>query len=189
MAMETNEIQVHAQEILEAHGGARESLIPVLQALQGRFGYLPEEAMQLTAVKLGMPESSVYGVASFFAQFRFVPMGREQIQVCRGTACHVRGVDRILEEIGRQLGISEGETTPDLSHSLETVACIGCCALAPCAVVGGRTEARLTAKKVRQLFSKASASAKAAVKGAPTTTEHAEAPATAPSTDTGHEEL
>jgi NADH-quinone oxidoreductase subunit E len=184
MAMEVSEIQLHAQEILEIHGGARESLIPVLQALQGRFGYLPEEAMRLTAAKLGMPESSVYGVASFYAQFRFEPMGREQVQVCRGTACHVRGVDRILEEIGRQLGISEGETTPDLSHSLETVACIGCCALAPCAVVGGRTEGRLTAKKIRQLFRKVSSAAKEAGKGkgaghAPEGT----------STDAGHEKL
>ncbi|MEN8614172.1 NADH-quinone oxidoreductase subunit NuoE [Dehalogenimonas sp. THU2] len=107
------------------------NLIPMLQQLQERLGYLPPEAMAAAAERLGLAESTVYSVASFYTQFRFKPSGRNVIKVCRGTACHVGGGERILSELERQLEIKPGETTADLEYSLDTVACIGACALAP----------------------------------------------------------
>ncbi|MBI3948117.1 MAG: NADH-quinone oxidoreductase subunit NuoE [Armatimonadetes bacterium] len=145
-----SESQVGA--ILAKHPAERSALIPILQEVQAKLGYLPEEAMCQVAEALGVPEANVYGVASFYAQFRFAPIGRKQVHVCRGTACHVGGAPKILAEVKERLGIGEGESTPDREYSLETVACIGCCALAPCAVVDGKVEAKLTPKKVRELF-------------------------------------
>jgi len=94
-------------------------------------------------------------VATFYAQFRFTPIGRTHIMACRGTACHVRGAPRILEAIEKQLGIKEGETTEDLEYSLETVACIGACGLSPCIMVNKKVEAKMTPKKVTESFRKA----------------------------------
>ncbi|MDY6857554.1 MAG: NADH-quinone oxidoreductase subunit NuoE [Thermodesulfobacteriota bacterium] len=138
--------------ILSSYEANAAELIPLLQRVQNEFGYLPEEAMKRIAKYICMPESRVYGVASFYAQFRFTPMGRNTVMVCRGTACHVRGAERILKETERQLGIEEGETTEDLEYTLETVACIGCCALAPCVMINDKVEAKLTTKKVADIF-------------------------------------
>jgi NADH-quinone oxidoreductase subunit E len=99
-----------------------------------------------------VPRSRVYGVASFYAQFRFNPVGRQRVSVCRGTACHVSGARLILEELERTLGIDEGQTTEDEEYSLETVACIGCCGLAPCLSVNEEVWAKLTPKKIRKQF-------------------------------------
>jgi len=140
--------------ILSSYQGTSDELIPILQKVQGEFGYLPEQEMLEVARFVGVPESRVYGVATFYAQFRFTPVGRTQIMVCRGTACHVRGAQRILEELEKQLGIKEGETTPDLEYSLDTVACIGACSLSPCIMVNKRVEARMTPKKVEELCGK-----------------------------------
>ena len=134
--------------------GKRDELIPILQQVQEKFGYLPEDAMLAVARFTGVPESSVYAVATFYAQFRFTPIGRTHVTVCRGTSCHVRGAPRILEAIQKQLGIKEGETTPDLEYSLETVACIGACGLSPCIMTNKKVEAKLTPKKVAELFPK-----------------------------------
>ena len=139
-------------KILSSYQGTQDELIPILQKIQAEFSYLPEEAMNKVAEFCRMAESKVFGIASFYAQFRFVPLGRTQITTCRGTACHVRGAPQILDEVKRQLGIEEGETTPDLEYSLETVACIGCCALAPCLVINGKVESKMTPKKVKELF-------------------------------------
>ena len=139
-------------EILSSYKGTPGELIPVLQKVQAELGYLSEEAMNRIAEFCRVAESKVFGIASFYAQFRFVPLGRTQIVTCRGTACHVRGAPQILDEVKRQLGIEEGETTPDLEYSLETVACIGCCALAPCLVINGKVESKMTPKKVKELF-------------------------------------
>ena len=136
-----------------------ESLIPVLQAVQGHLGYLPPEALGTVARHARVPRSRVYGVASFYAQFRFNPVGRKRVAVCRGTACHVGGARRILEELQRTLGIEEGQTTEDMEYSLETVACIGCCGLSPCIAVNDEVSAKLTPKKVRKQFRKAKKSA------------------------------
>jgi NADH-quinone oxidoreductase subunit E len=141
-------------KILSSYKGAQGELIPILQKVQAEFGYLPEEAMNKVAEFCRVAESKVFGIASFYAQFRFVPLGRAQVTACRGTACHVRGAPQILAEVKRQLGIEEGETTSDLEYSLETVACIGCCALAPCLVVNGKVESKMTPKKVKELFMK-----------------------------------
>ncbi|MBD3308387.1 NADH-quinone oxidoreductase subunit NuoE [candidate division KSB3 bacterium] len=129
-----------------------DNLIPVLQHVQEEFGYLPEEAMIAIAKAIGVPESRVYAVASFYAQFRFTPMGRNHVMVCRGTACHVRGAARLLDEAERHLGIKEGETTDDLEYTLETVACIGCCGLAPTLVINDTTYGRLTPKDIPKIF-------------------------------------
>jgi len=140
--------------ILSSHNRERAQLIPILQQVQSEFGCLPEEAMLEIARFVGIPESQVYGVASFYAQFRFTPMGKNRVMMCRGTACHVRGAPRILDEIKNVLAIKEGETTPDREYTLETVACIGCCALSPCMMINKEVYAKLTPAKVRQVFSK-----------------------------------
>jgi NADH-quinone oxidoreductase subunit E len=139
-------------EILSAYEGTPCELIPILQKVQAELGYLSEEAMNKIAEFCRVAESKVFGIASFYAQFRFAPLGRTRVTTCRGTACHVRGAPQILDEAKRQLGIEEGETTPDREYSLETVACIGCCALAPCLVINGKVEAKVTPKRVKELF-------------------------------------
>ena len=140
--------------VLSAFERRPDSLIPLLQAVQERFGYLPPESLGTVARHARVPPSRVYGVASFYAQFRFNPVGRQRVAVCRGTACHVGGARFILEELERTLGIAEGETTEDMEYSLETVACIGCCGLAPCISVNDEVSAKLTPKKVRKQFKK-----------------------------------
>jgi len=140
--------------ILSSYRGDQGELIPILQKVQRELGYLSEEAMNRIAEFCRVAESKVFGIASFYAQFRFVPLGRTQIVACRGTACHVRGAPQVLAEVKRQLGIEEGETTSDLEYSLETIACIGCCALAPCLVINGKVESKMTPKRVKELFAK-----------------------------------
>jgi NADH-quinone oxidoreductase subunit E len=143
---------VELAEVFDSYSGNEQELISILQDVQERFGYLPEEAMLEISGFLGIPESRVYAVASFYAQFRFTPMGKNIVMCCRGTACHVKGAPRILDEVKRELGIDEGETTEDLEYTLETVACIGCCALAPCLMINDKVVAHLTPEKVKTLF-------------------------------------
>ncbi|MBM4240628.1 MAG: NADH-quinone oxidoreductase subunit NuoE [Euryarchaeota archaeon] len=142
------------REILSFYKGDRSNLIPILQDIQANFGYLPENAILEISKFTKIPESEIYGVATFYAQFRFTPIGKKHIMVCEGTACHVKGADQIMEGIERYLDIKEGETTPDLECSLESVACLGCCALAPCAMVNEKVESNLTLKDIKKLFSK-----------------------------------
>jgi NADH:ubiquinone oxidoreductase subunit E len=117
--------------ILDDASGQRGVLIAVLQKVQEKVGYLPEEAMKTIADRLSMSLNNVYGVASFYKHFHFKPRGKNVVKVCMGTACHVRGAKAVLTEMEQKLGVKEGETTPDLSVTLETVGCVGCCALAP----------------------------------------------------------
>ena len=135
-------------EIVAPFEGSPRELIPILQKVQGEYGYLPEQQMLEISRFAGVSESKVYGVASFYAQFRFTPVGENIITVCRGTACHVRGAQQVLDELSRRLGIEEGETTPDLKYTLETAACLGCCALAPCMMINDNVYGRLTPSKV-----------------------------------------
>ena len=128
------------------------NLIAILQQAQDKFGYLPAEAMQGIAKYLKLPESTVFGVSTFYAQFKLTPTGRKKIVICRGTACHVRGGARILRELERRLGIKPGETTEDMEYSLETVACIGACALAPTMRVDNETYGQMTTKKVAEVL-------------------------------------
>ena len=139
-------------QVLDTYGGSEEELISILQDVQEKFGYLPKDAMLEVSKFLSIPESRVYGVASFYAQFRFKPMGKNTVMVCRGTACHVKGAPRILDEFKRELGVDENETTEDKEYTLETVACLGCCALAPCAMINNEVAANLTPQKVKSLF-------------------------------------
>jgi len=127
------------------------NLIPILQEAQEKFGYLPAEAMQNFARFLRLPESTIFGVSTFYAQFKLTPTGRKKIVVCRGTACHVRGGARIIRELERRLGIKSGETTEDMEYSLETVACIGACALAPTMRVDNETYGQMTTKKIAEV--------------------------------------
>jgi len=142
------------EKILEGYEGKSIELIPILQQVQMELGYLPEQAMRIVAKFLALPDSKVYAVATFYEQFRFTPMGKNKVTVCRGTACHVRGAEMILEKIEDKLDIKEGETTKDLDYTLETAACIGCCALAPCVMVNDDVKAKLTTKNVDTLFVK-----------------------------------
>ena len=134
--------------------GSREEIIPILQAVQEEFTYLSSDAMRQIARFTHVPPSAVFAVATFYAQFRFTPRGKTHVMVCRGTACHVNGAPRVLEDIEDQLGIKEGETSEDLEYSLETVACIGACSLAPCVMIDKEVEAKITKKKVAKLFAK-----------------------------------
>jgi NADH-quinone oxidoreductase subunit E len=135
------------EAVLDEYPRAESSLIPLLQRAQTLYNYLPQSAMARIAQHLRLPWSRVYGVATFYAQFYFEPRGKHVVRVCRGTACHVRGGKRILGTVQNNLGIEDGETTPDLLFSLETVACLGACALAPVMVVDNVYYGRLTPDK------------------------------------------
>ncbi len=141
--------------LFRGFAGKREEVIPLLQRAQERFGYLSPEAMRAIARFTRTPESSIYAVATFYAQFRFTPIGRKHIMVCRGTSCHVRGAPRILDAVEKRLGISEGQTTPDREYSIETVACIGACGLSPCLTINKQVEAKVTPKRVGELLREA----------------------------------
>ncbi|MZP29877.1 NADH-quinone oxidoreductase subunit NuoE [Heliobacterium undosum] len=130
--------------LLEKYREERGALIPLLQGAQEIYGYLPGAAMERIARTLRLPAAQVYGVATFYAQFHFTPRGRHVIRVCLGTACHVRGGARIFEALRRQLGVEDGGTTADLRYTLESVACIGACGLAPVIMIDDDTHGRLT---------------------------------------------
>jgi NADH:ubiquinone oxidoreductase subunit E len=149
-------VNTQIEAVFASYKGQRDELIPILQDVQAEFGYLSKEAMLEIARFAGISEAQVYAVATFYAQFRFTPIGRNHIMVCRGTACHVRGAPRILEEIENQLGLAEGETSKDLEYTLETVACIGACGLSPCLTLNKQVEAKMTRKKVTKMLQKVS---------------------------------
>lgn len=155
MSLAETEVKDKLDEILSHHTGKKEELIPILQEAQEQFGYLPSEVMLKVAKFLRLPESTIFGVSTFYAQFKFLPTGRKKVRLCRGTACHVRGAPRILAEVEKQLGIKPGETTEDLEYSLETIACFGSCALAPVMVVDDDVYGRMTPKKVAQILGNA----------------------------------
>jgi len=146
-------IKENLSEILSHYNGTRDELIPILQEAQEQFGYLPSEVMLGIAKFLRLSESTVFGVATFYAQFKFVPSGKRTVKICRGTACHVRGATRILDEAEKRLGIKPGGTTDDLEYSLETIACFGSCALAPVMVIDDKVCGRMTPTKVGQILS------------------------------------
>jgi len=148
-----SKIKEQLDDTLSRYTGDKSELIPILQEAQERFGYLPEEVMAEIAKFLQLSPATVYGVATFYAQFKFVPTGRRMVKVCRGTACHVRGAARILSEVEKRLGIKPGESTGDLEYALETIACFGSCALAPVIVVDNSVYGRMTTKKVEEILS------------------------------------
>ena len=134
--------------VLKRFAARRGNLIPVLQAVQTRLGYLPTEAMRAIAAFLKIDEVDVYGVVTFYGQFRLNPPGKHSIRVCLGTACHMKGGYISLDAWKRRLGIDAGETTADREFDLDTVACVGCCTLAPVTVVDDRPEAKVEPTRV-----------------------------------------
>jgi len=131
---------------------SRDNLIPILHVVQEAEGYLSPASMAQVAAYLGLSESEVHGVATFYASFRLKPIGKQCLKVCRGTACHVKGAGEVLAELEKKLGIKAGETTPDGAYSLETEACFGSCALAPVVVVDGRVSGRVEPAGVGELL-------------------------------------
>jgi len=140
------------EEIIAHHRSQKWPLIPVLQEIQEEFNYIPPETIEPIASSLGLFPSQVQGVITFYSQLYTTPRGKNIVRVCRGTACHVCGGKTILKLVKQHLGIEEGETTPDLEYTLETVACIGCCSLAPNVVVNKNIYGHMNPKKVATIL-------------------------------------
>jgi len=140
------------ETIFSNYEGKRENIIPILQEVQEEHTFLPDDMMAEIAKYTHVPASDIYGVATFYAQFRFTPTGKNIISVCRGTACHVRGAPRIFEELIDQVGLEDEGTTEDMEYTVETVACVGCCALAPVMTINEEVHGDLTKQKVRKLI-------------------------------------
>ena len=139
-------------DLFSGFKGERGDLIPVLQRVQGKFGYISEESTRMISRFLRISENRVFGVASFYSQFRFVEPGRHSLKLCLGTACHVRGGSAIAGAVQRELGVLLGETTPDKRFDLQRVACLGCCALAPVVQVDEDVHSRMTAIRLKQVL-------------------------------------
>lgn len=135
------------------HDNDAGELINILHAAQGLFGYLPREVQELIASELHVPVSRVYGVVTFYSYFTMTPKGKYPISVCLGTACYVRGAEKIMDEFQRQLEIKVGETTPDGLFSLDCLRCVGACGLAPVVTIGHKVYGRMTPEKVRDILS------------------------------------
>ncbi len=140
--------------VIARHVREKGALIPVLQKAQEIYGYLPAEVLKHVGRGLRIPLSKIYGVVTFYAQFRLMPMGRNVLRVCLGTACHVRGGAKVLETIEQELGVKDGGTTEDQRFTLEIVACIGACGLAPTMMINDEVHGRLTAENVTEILSK-----------------------------------
>ena len=148
MSNEETEIKEKTREIFQGVERKRESLVPLLQKIQEELGYLPSQAMLEVAQFLNIPDIDVYSVATFYNQFRLTPPGKHSIRVCMGTACHVKGGHITLAAWQRRLKIEPGETTPDREFDLDTVACVGCCAIAPVMVVDKKVQAKADPTRV-----------------------------------------
>ncbi len=135
------------EPILEQYRNIPGSVITILQNAQEIYGYLPREVIQYVSEQTGVKPAKIYGVSTFYTQFRFQPMGKYHIMLCQGTACHVNGSKMILEAVGEELGISVGETTEDGLFTLDSVACLGCCSLSPVMMINGETYGSLTKQK------------------------------------------
>ena len=144
--------EARLKEILSVFEGKKDALIAILQRVQEEFGYLPEEALAEIARFLKVPTSQVYSVATFFRAFSLKPRGRHMLDVCLGTACHVRGAVGILDAIERETGIKPGETSDDLRFTLETVNCVGACALGPIVIMDGKYEGEMKIDRVKRLL-------------------------------------
>ena len=140
------------QDVLAEYGPVKGSLITILQKAQEIYGYLPMDVMYYIAENVGKSPADVVGVATFYAQFRFQPVGKYLIMLCQGTACHVNGSERIADTVSEELHIKDGETTADGLFSLKQVACLGCCSLSPVMMINGNTYSSLTPAKVRKIL-------------------------------------
>jgi len=140
------------QSFIAKHNSEKKALISILQDIQKEYNYLPQEALRITSETLGVPLVDIVGVATFYRAFSLKPRGKHFITVCMGTACHVRGGPKILEEFERELDIESGETTKDNQFTLETVACLGCCAIGPVVVIDGNYYAQTNIRKVKLIL-------------------------------------
>jgi len=140
--------------IIEKYRGKEGIAIPLLADVQREVGYVAEEAVEYVGAELGIPAAELFGVATFYAMFRFQPEGKHVVRLCRGTACHVQGSGLIADQLERSLGIKDGETTPDLMFTLQCVACLGCCSLAPVMMVDDDVFGRLTPEKAADVLEK-----------------------------------
>ncbi len=141
-------------DYIKNYENSASSLIPLLQKTQEVFGYLPREALEKISSYLDIPLTRVLGVATFYAQFRFEPLGKYVIKICHGTACHVNGAEDIAQALREETGIDEGQTTPDGLITVERVACLGCCSLAPVIMINDKVYGKLTGEAVRKLIRK-----------------------------------
>lgn len=148
MTKEQVEVKQQTKRILNRFGRKKGNLVPILQKVQGKLGYLSREAMVEIAEFLGIPEMAVYSVVTFYNQFRLNPPGKHSIRVCLGTACHMKGGYITLDAWKRRLGIDRGQTTPDWEFDLDTVACVGCCVMAPVTVVNDKPQGKVEPTKV-----------------------------------------
>lgn len=139
--------------IFAHHTGTRNELIPILQAVQEELGYLPDEAMRSVARFLRLPESKVFGVATFYARFHLQPRGKHIIRLCCGTACHVRGAKKVSDKVKDVLEVAVGQTTKDMKYTFEEVACIGACGLAPVMTIDDKTFGKLNPDKAKTILS------------------------------------
>ncbi len=146
------ELKQELADILKPDKKSRRHLISLLQEVQQKSGYLYKEAMLAIADFLEIPGSTVYGIATFYNQFRFTPLGKHPVKVCMGTACHLAGGKLVLEAMARELDIEVGGITPDHEFSLDRVACVGCCALSPVAVIGDSVYPKMTPPKVEEVL-------------------------------------
>lgn len=140
------------EPLLEKYKGKKGNLIPLLQGAQDLFGFIPEKVFHRLADATGIPLSNLYGVATFYAQFRLHPVGRHIIKVCHGTACHVQNADEITDSLHEALKVKDGETTADRLFTLESVACLGCCSLAPVMMIGEQTYGKLTGNEAVRII-------------------------------------
>ena len=140
------------KDVCKSFGNKPGEVINVLHKVQGEYGYLPAEIQELVAKELGIPVSRVYGIVSFYSFFTMTPKGEHPISVCLGTACYVRGAEKVLDELKRQLGIGVGEVTPDGKFSLNCLRCVGACGLAPVIEVGDKVYGRMTPDRVKDVL-------------------------------------
>lgn len=150
--MEAEELKV--KKHIQKHSNEKKALISILQDIQEEYNYLPQEALKIVSKTLGVPLIDIIGVATFYRAFSLEPRGKHLITVCLGTACHVRGGPKILDEFEKKLNIEAGETSKDGQFSLETVACLGCCAIGPVVVVDGNYYAQTTIRNVGSILKK-----------------------------------
>lgn len=164
-AEEKKEALEVTREILSGLNDSKGNLIPVLQRVQGKLGYVPPVAMEEVAAHFDIPAVDVYGVITFYNQFRLTPPGKNQVKICMGTACHMRGAHIIQEAWERRLNIKVGETTEDREYSLERVACVGCCTMAPVVVINEEVNGKMTPTRVDGLLFSHDLDKKNAAKG------------------------
>jgi NADH-quinone oxidoreductase subunit E len=139
-------------EVLTESQKNRGILIYAFQKIQAEYNYLPEDALKKLSEKLGIPLSNIYSTASFYKQFYFTPRGKKIVKVCTGTACHVRGAETVLKRLEKEFDVQPGETTPDLSMTLETVGCVGCCGLAPVATINEDIVGEIDMRKIEKII-------------------------------------